>query len=248
MVDKPQTIERVQDLLVLLEPGEGTDTIHWFRGQAVAAWPLLPWYFRLDQPPSETTLLNRFRQNAARLIEAPARNDFDWMFLMQHYGAPTRLLDWSENPLTALYFSVNDFSKDQDDGALWMLDPIALNRNANIHNKDEANFIPSFDDEEISSYSIDSVRTSRRAHLKPVATIATRNSARIQAQAGVFTIHHLDTGAIEAIGDGAHVRKFVIPAKSKEKLRRQLKILGFTRFHLFPELESVGASVRENVR
>lgn len=239
-------INSVQDFLVLLEEFEADGLERWFRGQRVANWKLLPGYMRLAAPPSETTLLNRFRQNAARLIEAPARNDFDWMFLMQHYGVPTRLLDWSENPLTALYFSTFPSPDDEQDGALWVLKPVSLNELANIGNPAEPNYLPSFDDEEIKGYALQNVITNPRLNLKPAATIATRNNARIQAQAGVFTIHHKAPVAIEEL-EGDHVQKIVVPAAAKGRLRRQLKSLGFTRFHLFPELESVGASVREGL-
>lgn len=239
-------INSVQEFLEVLEGFEEDGFERWYRGQRVSEWKLLPGYMRLQNPPSETTLLNRFRQNAARLIEAPARNDFDWMFLMQHYGVPTRLLDWSENPLTALYFSSFPSPEDEQDGALWVLKPVLLNSLANISNSDEPNYLPSFDDPEIEGYTLQNVSSNPRISLKPAATIATRNNARIQAQAGVFTIHHKSPQAIEDL-EGEHVQKLVIPAASKIRVRRQLKSLGFTRFHLFPELESVGATVREGL-
>ncbi len=47
-------------------------------------------------------------------------HNLDWLALMQHYGLPTRLLDWSTNMLVGLYFAVN---KDEDiDGSLYVLD------------------------------------------------------------------------------------------------------------------------------
>ncbi len=242
-----EEIASVQELLEQLDKSTDPTEVNWYRGQRVFDWKLLPGYFRFTSPPSETTLLNRFRQNASRLLEAPARNDFDWLFLMQHYGVPTRLLDWSENPLTALYFAVFHSAEDDQDGALWMLNPVSLNEYANIRNSDEPMFIPSFDDEEIKGYSLESLRSGSKLALKPAATIATRNSARIQAQAGVFTIHHNERTPLEEIGDGKQVSCFKIPSSAKEKIRKQLAILGFTRFHLFPELESVGASVREGL-
>jgi hypothetical protein len=63
-------------------------------------------------------------------------DEWGWYSLMRHYAAPTRLLDWSDGVLTALYFAVREDPKDDQTGALnrkppdacvWMLDPYRLN-------------------------------------------------------------------------------------------------------------------------
>ncbi|RDX37255.1 FRG domain-containing protein [Kangiella sp. HD9-110m-PIT-SAG07] len=243
------TIESIQDLLEVLKDyqEEGGQTL-WYRGQASDVWGLIPYYMRLDNAPPETTLLKRFKQSAAMLIDTSPNESFDWLFLMQHYGVPTRLLDWSESPLVALYFAVENLEQHGDkDGALWLLHPSELNKNANINNKEEDGYIPSFEDEELKNYSIESLGSNARVQLLPVATIATRNNTRIQAQSGVFTIHHHERVAIEEIGDNSHSVKLVIPKESKEKIKNQLKILGFSKFQLFPELSSIGDIIKEGL-
>jgi FRG domain len=55
------------------------------------------------------------------------QNSWDWYFTMQHFGAPARLLDWTEGVLIALYFVVKD-SSGEDDPAIWALDPWWLNK------------------------------------------------------------------------------------------------------------------------
>ncbi len=82
----------------------------------------------------------------------------------------------------------------------------------------------------------------------PIAAIATRNNPRIQAQLGVFTISHLKKTPIEEIEGGKHCVKFTIPASAKERLRQELRILGLTRFQVFPELTSIGDNLREQLK
>lgn len=221
----------------------------WFRGHSDATWKLLPGLMRSTSDTSETTLLNRFRQSAAMLAEWRPATSFDWTFLMQHYGVPTRLLDWSESPLVSMYFAVEDWAdKAGTDAALWCLWPTALNKNANIVDKVEGQYIPSFEDDELQGYTVDSLRQNTRLELFPVATIATRNNARIQAQMGTFTIHHNRRIAIEEVGDHSHVAKYTIPSAAKATLAEELKLLGMTRFSLFPELASVGAILKDMMK
>ena len=243
-------INSIQDLLAELEKLHD-DQGHqiWYRGQASSEWALTPYFLRLDGRQSESTLLKRFKQSAAMLIDTAPKQSFDWLFLMQHYGVPTRLLDWSESPLVALYFAVENITEHGDkDGALWLLYPSEFNKNARIHNRNEEGYIPSFDDEELASYSIESLKSNPSLQLYPVATIATRNNARIQAQHGVFTIHHQDQTPIEDIGDKSHVLKLTIPGASKVQLKKQLELLGYSKFQLFPELSSIGDIIKESIQ
>jgi hypothetical protein len=232
---------------ILKDDNSGYADDVWYRGQGNFEWKLSPGLLRFKDAPSESTLLARFKQSAAMLIDRHPENDFDWLFLMQHYGVPTRLLDWSESPLTALYFAVSDGSADLNDGALWLLRPTKLNELANISTT-EKNFIPSFDDDELVNYSIKTLSSNTRNKLLPLATIATRNNSRIQAQLGVFTIHHLDVKPIEDICTGDEIIKYKIPKEFKDNIRKELKLLGITKFTLFPELSSIGELLKLNLK
>lgn len=243
-----KSISSVSQLLEALaaDVGEYQGNL-WFRGQGNFDWPLTPGYFRLTNPPPETTLLKRFRQSAALLLSKDPAASFDWLFLMQHYGIPTRLLDWTESPLVALYFLAYDSPTDPD-AALWVLKPSELNKAARINDAAEEFFIPSFEDDELSKYTIEELSGGpRRTQLSPLAAIATRNNSRIQAQLGVFTIHHLDTTPIEQVGDRSHTIKYRIPRSAIETLRKELALLGYTKFTIFPELSSIGDNIRSGL-
>lgn len=241
------SVSSFQELLEALESNhDGYKGSIWYRGQSNKNWKLIPGYHRTTRQYTESTLLKRFKQNAAMLISDIPKNSFDWLFLMQHYGVATRLLDWSESPLVALYFALTSRGENDEDAVLWSLKPTELNRNAGIRSPNEDFFIPSFEDVEVGSYSVESLSSNPNTQLNPIAVIATRNNTRIQAQHGVFTIHHLDMVPIEDIGDSTHVIKYVIPSDVKEKLAKQLEVLGFTKFQLFPELLSIGEMIKKD--
>jgi FRG domain len=234
-----RNISSISDLIGLLVHDqtevEGKPT--WFRGQTNAAWNLQPKLLRGNNRP-EWDILGRFQQNATLLVEKNPINDFDWLFLIQHYGGPTRLLDWSESPLVGLWFAVNDDSVEDQPSALWSLLPTVLNQYANFRAEFDGS-IPSFTDSALNSYSPTSIFQEKRSHLIPMAAIASRNNRRIQSQQGVFTISHRAEGSVEQLPpnyQSDHVWRYLIDPAAKAVIKAQLRLLGFSRFQLFPEL------------
>ena len=75
---------------------------------------------------AEVPLVRHFKAMNCDVVESTA-TDFDVLVTMQHYLAPTRLLDWTENLLVALHFAVRDPDQDKEDGALWILNARRLN-------------------------------------------------------------------------------------------------------------------------
>jgi hypothetical protein len=105
----------------------------WFRGQEEIGWGLIPSVYRRDAAGSllyglsEIDLVVRFRLRLPQ-HRVDASTTFDWLSLMQHHGCPTRLLDWSESVLVALYFAVVDKAGSNDrDGELFVLNSLKLN-------------------------------------------------------------------------------------------------------------------------
>lgn len=224
----------------------------WFRGQNNARWKLVPSLARRkrDWLATEAALGKRFRQNALGLVENPPQSAWGWLLLMQHYDVPTRLLDWTEDPLAALYFastSLRGHAVRAFPGCVWLLDPIALNKEAKVVvAKDD---IPCLDVDNVllKDFEPEELASSPTTR-SPIAVLAMRQFPRLIAQSGVFTLIHRDKSPIESIRGGSYVSRILVPGSSKAKIRHELADLGVTRLALFPELASVAESVRGFVR
>jgi len=130
---EPLHITSVAELIAAVVDMSASDHILWYRGHRMASWDVLPSIRRGDSIPEERNLTNRFRSRAAIRYSATPEYDASagWLSLMQHYGLPTRLLDWTRSPLVAAYFALEQDmprgSSRNDDAVLWVLWPHLLN-------------------------------------------------------------------------------------------------------------------------
>ncbi|WP_394713635.1 FRG domain-containing protein [uncultured Roseibium sp.] len=111
----------------------------WFRGHARENYSLIPSIMREGKSAEEIfdreeRLLTRFRQRSlAYWPEGYPQNHWEHLFVMQHYGFPTRLLDWSENLFVAMHFALTGENIQADSPpTLWCLDPIEWNRSTPV--------------------------------------------------------------------------------------------------------------------
>ncbi|QJR10493.1 hypothetical protein DSM104443_01557 [Usitatibacter rugosus] len=246
MRHKDIRVRTVSDILSALKKQSARGANTWFRGHAVEKWPLVPSLARKKSHLlAESALIKRFMQNAVPHIDRPPTQEWEWMFLMQHHRAPTRLLDWSESPLASLYFVVSDPRHSRRDGAVWCLDPTALNSEARISGFKFESEIPAFGIDDVLDSYLPSRVDKTTSTMLPVAIMGPRNTPRMAAQLGVFTINHRDHRPLEGIGKGDHVWRWIVPAASKSALRNELAFLGFTALTLFPELDRVADLAKE---
>jgi hypothetical protein len=223
----------------------------WFRGHANHTWHLEPSLSRQGKLEDELKLVKHFKQNAFQFLSAPPQTESEWIFLMQHYAIPTRLLDWTENPLVALYFACGDFqAKRKPAAAVWCLYPQELNKISGVVLTPQDD-IPAFGEEdELEDYLPSRVRIGN-AKKGPLAIIAARRFDRVYAQKGVFTIQHREVRRIEELqndaGEQPHLVKLTIPRLAVKQLRKELALLGVNKLMIFPQLDNAAAQVMDTL-
>lgn len=251
MRHQDRTIRSVGDYIAALRDTTREGVV-WFRGQKCEDWQLLPNIARPTENAAEGLLdqelpaIKRFKQNAGAFLSRLPQDEWEWIFLMQHHRGLTRLLDWTESPLVALYFALADCEEEKD-GAVWCLDPIDLNAQVGHRRVNDRDVLAFGVDEVLDNYRPDRL-SGRGAVVPPVAAIGPRNSARMIAQSGTFTIISSDRIPIEEFGTKNHVWRLKIPAENKADLREELKLLGFNEFMLFPDLETLALHTKELLR
>jgi len=220
---------------VVLVTRQFADSRAWWRGQRDVSWKLCPSLYRLGFDKKEVNLNGRFRLMAkARRGEVPENtNPLGWLFLMQHYRLPTRLLDWSQSPLVALYFALE--KPDDTDAVLWGLFPIQLN---NLEAQTPSICMPG--SSTIGQLGTQAFRPETNSRDTRIISVLTEEAdLRQMVQQSAFTIH----GRGDPLEQRNEAHKFLvkvrIPAKSKEALRQVIALLGVSRASLFPDLENL---------
>jgi len=218
----------------------------WYRGHANSSWDLLPYIQRnYSYLKPELEYLRQFKQHATLLANPKPSNSVEWLFLMRHYGVPTRLLDWTESPLTAAYFAVNNDKEEESDGLIWILRPVKMNQN--IGSQEKRKTLPSFDEDVLlmEDFKPPDEEHEPSKNADPIAFLATRNSQRMQAQLSVFTINAEKSTKINEVGKKDHSWKYIISHDVKNQIKEELKLIGINRFQLFPELENINKKFEE---
>ena len=236
----------------------------WFRGEEDETWELKPTLYRNHNLNYyERELTRDFKNQAYSLLSNNfPKNEFEWLFLMQHYGLPTRLLDFTESSLTALFFAISNY-KNSKNARIWILDPMTFNNsmigqqympyftNPILRNYFINEPILNDDFPELSEYKIN---RQVKAEL-PVAVRPIRNSNRSIAQKGTFIVfgkNHFDLNQIiqQQRDNGknrVNLKSVLIDGNSKLKILKELAICGITKSTLFPEIIGIADEIKQNL-
>ena len=233
-----------------------SESPYWFRGHAHANWNLVPSVHRPGNALDEQNLALRFRLSAlSRYPKCPARDDIaNWLTLMRHYGLPTRLLDWTESPLVAMYFAVEHEQHEQKEkisgpAAIWCLWPFALNA-LTPPNGPQVGVLSSLSwpEHESSRLLRDAFARQGQPIDQALAVVGDDFDLRMAVQQVGYTIHGNNKPLEQTTGLDNWLAKFTIPQSAREALRCELWSLGVHRSTLFPDLDNLAIDLRNDHR
>lgn len=224
-----KSIITLQSVSQFVQYTESTGRLQFYRGQS-EDWSLVPSIARVGNGGFEVLLdfeemiLSEFRRLSSPYIRKIPSSFSEWILHAQHHGLPTRLLDWTENPLKALYFAVED-KKNTNDGVVWGWDSFKVEWN-----------------EEFPNLDAEKLYFHRPSHLND----------RIVAQQSMFLVYPLGPEQISikpldlfGLKNEGLVEKFIVPANKKALIRKQLDALGINVLSMFPSMGTAAALIRQ---
>jgi hypothetical protein len=214
-------------------------------------------------------LLREFQRRAHTYLktnDVPQGDVVEWLALMQHFGAPTRLLDVTASPYVASYFAVEGLAEQQHDGAVWAFDRWWLYESAGALILDTPEKRSAAEEEiqkdpelkDLPLLYVPAMRASlitSEAWLDNPATMVLpaaphKLTQRLSIQQGEFLIpRDVNVGFMANLA--AHkpkagcLIKFIIPAEGKAYALGQLRLMNITRASLFPGLEGFAQSFQQ---
>ncbi len=230
----------------------------WFRGHTNSQYKLIPSILRNGNEIFEFEITKKFRLVAPGYSSTPETNRIDqWLFLMQHHELPTRLLDWTESPLVAAFFSTIKAMENKDsklkDAALYAIDPIALNKLSDIDG-----FPVTWTQNQVLQTIKIAYRTQNElvngkkinVLRLPTAIYPSTIHARIKSQKGCFTLHGQNKRDFEIIFKNRSLIKdhklikYIIPKESVKDIFDELNDCGITYSVLFPDLDGLSKELK----
>lgn len=230
-----------------------------FRGMSNNEYQLLPGVFRKNASEkaiyttytTEIVLLKFFIQEASAYLTIPSDDYVRWAEYAQHFGVPTRFLDWSSNPLVALYVCCKNNL--DTPGTVWVLNRKDYERitvsKQNLSHPDKDRIT-----------CVKELLEGKSSLDYPIVYTPSYVDSRMSAQGSYFMVwgkneEPLDKLIPESIADSISelnentcLWQFSVPANSKKKILRSLDDIGINEKTLFPGLEGIGRYIENKFK
>lgn len=214
-----------------------------FRGHSNSEWDLIPtigrnrsqiiYYQKWEY--LEEDLLEKFKKFSIPYLTIEPKYKYEWSVIAQHHGVPTRILDWTTNPLKALYFAIEDPKYFDKNAALWAFKPKGY------------------------YYSLKKLHEMEKGKINLfIAYYPDNLNPRIIAQDSCFTFFPLpdstEANIVPLNNKNAYkdniecLIKFEIKKENKSVIYEELKRLGISHRSLFPDLDGLSVSIRREYR
>lgn len=237
-------VKSLSDYFGVIAVALGDHRSFWFRGHPLVTYSLTPSALRYSQRKQRERALasvvemRRFLE--FKLPRPPGRDEhLAWLQVAQHYGLPTRLLDWTQNAAAALFFACN--KEPNSDGLVVIVNPIELNQI--VDPRSPRIFNPQRDQAIIDPYlKLDGLERVRGKHT--IAINPTWNNERIALQQGAFTLHGSRKFELDR-RQAASLRYIPILYEYKASLLNELHRVGIGEMFLFPEPEHVCSYLKQ---
>lgn len=234
---------------------------YWYRGVAKKSYLPLPKIYWKNAMKHESALEHFFLVSYKSYIENTNLTAWEIFALMQHHGLPTRLLDWSESALIALYFALTSEPSSTAYRAVWVLNPYELNKssigtatlycpailnNRNIDIDGKSTNIDSYLPPNLSPPSCNTLPDT------PLAIHSTQHLKRVSSQKGCFTIHGEKKNSIDTyLTDADDFHMIKVDARTKKSRNKMLDVLasmGVDEEFIFQDLDSLCSKIKREYK
>lgn len=232
-----------------------------FRGQGNSNWKLMTTLERAELVVDEIKMIDEFKRNAHLYIDSTTVNTtLEWISLMQHYGAPTRLLDWTKSPYVAIFFAMNNVEVNEDYSSLFAINIFPII--SMIRNKYKGNSQYEFlakekyfsgyhfsDKEFIDVFHTEFTSMEESTYFEPLIlpVVPFHSHVRLNIQQGLFLCgtRVVNSGSFEDIlsktlvnyDEEQFLRKYIIPHSLKPEIINELNYMNINDSTLFPGIE-----------